>query len=117
MPSGEAHDVRLLNLFDKLGLTMANYWIKATPGDGCTETCKKSRSDLPALKPVQVSIWSEGNGNPFMVCSGGIDNRPGYQIDGFNTGSCIVPRGGEEVQVNVHYCLCTDEDQVTPVLD
>jgi hypothetical protein len=95
---------------------MANYWIKAAPGDGCTETCRKSRSGLPPLKPVQCGTWS-GNGNPFMVCSAGDGNRPGYQLDGFNTGSCIVPFGGDEVQVNVHYCLCTDEDQVTPVLD
>lgn len=96
---------------------MANYWIKAAPGDGCTETCKKSRAGLPPLKPVQVSTWAAGNGNPFMVCSAGVDNRPGYQIDGYNTGSCTVPYGGDEVTVAVHYCLCTDEDQTPPVLD
>jgi hypothetical protein len=110
-------NVRPKNSFHKLGLTMANYWIKATQGDGCTETCKKSRSGLPALKPVQVSTWSEGNGNPFMVCSGGVDNRPGFQIDGFNTGQCMIPYGNDPVNKQVHYCLCTDENQVTPVLD
>lgn len=75
------------------------FWEPGSAGDSCQTVCGNA-----GATPIQSASLA-ATGNPFFVCSGGGDNRPGYNIkdNGF---LCGIGSGGTEHQIPSFSCLC-----------